>query len=259
MSTDPYQQIVRYYDAENATKDDDLPMYIDLMDNHGERILVAGCGTGRVAIPLAHNGAKIVGVDVSDAMLDRARARTTSSPPREGTAEWVTADVRTLDLGQQFDIVMFPYNGLMHLTTLEDQIAVVERLGAHVAPDGVLVLDLHNPIDLFMYEDSNAVTLERTFTDHDTGHTVMQQSLLDIDRGEQLMHVTWLYDRLDETGRVTRSVVPMTFRIALPAEVTLLLRLAGFNDVTMYGDYDFEPFYEDSLRMVVVAKRESGE
>lgn len=57
-----------------------------LTDTGGTRVLDAGCGTGRVAVELAHRGFDVVGVDADADMLSTARAKAPS-------LRWVEADL----------------------------------------------------------------------------------------------------------------------------------------------------------------------
>lgn len=94
-------------------------------------VLDAGCGTGRVAVELARRGFDVVGVDVDGSMLDQARAKDPAVP-------WVEADLATLDLGRPFDLVVSAGNVMIFLEP-GTEAAVVARLAAHLAPDGLLV------------------------------------------------------------------------------------------------------------------------
>ena len=66
-----YATIARYYDAENTDKNDDVPLYLELAEEHGGPIMDIGCGTGRVMIPLARAGHEVHGIDNEPAMLVR--------------------------------------------------------------------------------------------------------------------------------------------------------------------------------------------
>src|SRR4051812_24413288 len=66
-------------------------------------VLDAGCGTGRVAIELHHRGIDVVGVDLDDDLLSRARAKAPE-------LTWVHADLGELDLGRTFDVVVMAGN-----------------------------------------------------------------------------------------------------------------------------------------------------
>lgn len=110
-------------------------------DMHGEAtfvrayepktVLDAGCGTGRVAIELAEHGIVVVGADVNASMLATARRRGPG-------VDWVEADLRRLDLGRVFDVVVMAGNVPL-FTPPGTQAELVAAVAGHVAPDGVLV------------------------------------------------------------------------------------------------------------------------
>src|SRR5690606_39707903 len=73
-----YDTIARFYDAENATYDDDVSLYEALLDDLGrESALVVGCGTGRVLLALARLGCRVTGIDLSAPMLARVEQHLT--------------------------------------------------------------------------------------------------------------------------------------------------------------------------------------
>jgi len=252
---DPYAALARYYDSENADRTDDIAFFIDLTEQYGYPALVIGCGTGRIAFPLAAGGAPVTGIDLSRSMLDIAQARAARQGIDEARMDWHAADVRNFSLPARYRLAVFPYNGFMHMLTQSDQLAGLARIAAHLEPGGALALDLDNPVTLFRYEDSNSISFERTFIDQHTGHSVMQQSLVSLDRAAQLMHITWIYDRISDSGQVLRDVIPMDVRMTFAPEMVLLLHRSGFEDISIYGDYDFSPYEEDSPHMLVVATR----
>ncbi len=97
----------------------------------GSRVLDAGCGAGRVAIELSRRGHSCVGVDVDDSMLAVARRQSSE-------VDWVAADLASLELSEQFDLVVAAGN-VVPLLASGTEAATVRRLAAHLAPHGVLV------------------------------------------------------------------------------------------------------------------------
>lgn len=97
----------------------------------GSRVLDAGCGAGRVAIELSRRGHSCVGVDVDDSMLAVARRQNSE-------VDWVAADLASLELSEQFDLVVAAGN-VVPLLASGTEAATVRRLAAHLAPHGVLV------------------------------------------------------------------------------------------------------------------------
>ncbi|MDX1995359.1 MAG: class I SAM-dependent methyltransferase [bacterium] len=249
-----YAAIARYYDAENTDKNDDIPFYLSLAEEYGGPIMDIGCGTGRVMIPLAAEGYEVHGIDNEEAMLEIAEARRDADSRLHEKMTFYHGDVLTFPLDRQFRLMLVPYNGLMHFHDQETQLALLRRLRGWTMDDGLLVLDLPNAGEIFASQDSEAVTLERTFLERESGHMVMQQSVSYLDRVEQLMRITWIYDEITSDGTVKRTFAPLVMYYYFFSELKLLLSAAGFEVEEVYGDIDFGPFEDGCPRIVVIAR-----
>ncbi len=252
---DPYTDLARYYDAENADLVEDLPAYATLVERFGGPVLDLGCGTGRVTFYLAQHKTYVVGVDISQDMITRARERATRQKFPAGRVNWLRANVTELSLNMDFGLAIFAYHGFMHLLEPDQQIAALERIGAHLKPGGGVAIDLPNPIEIFRASDVAALVLERTFHDPQSGQTVMQQSLASVDRATQILELIWVYDRIGDNGLVHRDIIPLKLRYTTAQEIKLLLRCAGLQLEGLYGNYDFEPYREDSPHLFVIATK----
>jgi SAM-dependent methyltransferase len=110
-------------------------------DPHGEATFVAslgpasvfdaGCGTGRVAIELDHRGVDVVGVDLDPGFIDRARVKAPS-------IDWRHADLATVELGREFDVVVAAGNVMIFLSPGTEG-AVLANFARHLAPGGRVV------------------------------------------------------------------------------------------------------------------------
>jgi SAM-dependent methyltransferase len=249
-----YATIARYYDAEHHDKEEDLPLYDDLVGDYGDPILIIGSGTGRIALHLAGQGYTVHGVETEPNMLERAQAKLDATPNLRERVTFHAGDALKIALDAAFRTVIIPYNTLMHFHEQAEQLALLRRIRGWLSPGGVLLIDLPNAGDAFASLDTDAVTLERTFLDAETGHLVMQHSVSRLDRAEQLMYVTWIYDEVTEDGTVRRTVAPVTNRYFFFPEMRLLLSQTGFEDVLVYGDVDYAPYEDGSPRMIVLAK-----
>ncbi len=217
-------------------------------------VLDIGCGTGRVALALGTAGYRVIGLDNSEAMLARARDRLARRPDLAGRVKLLDADVTELQIDARFGLAIWAYNGFMHLTEPARQRAALRRIAAHLLPGARLIIDLPNPSGPYAAEHNGAVTLERTFTNPDTGATVLQQASTLLDRAHQLLSVTWLYDEVSADGQVRRTIVPLTLRYTFPAEMALLLESAGLRLSALYGTYTRDPFDDTSERLLVLAE-----
>lgn len=83
-----------------------------------------------IAAELIRRGFRVTGVDVAPVLLASARAALLQ-------AEWIEADMRTLDLGRRFDAVL-AWHSFFHLDE-EDQRTTLPRLAAHLAPGAPLM------------------------------------------------------------------------------------------------------------------------
>ncbi len=250
-----YHTIAHYYDAENKGKDDDTALYLELAEQEGaQRIMDIGCGTGRVMVPLADKGYTVHGIDSESAMLEIAERYRAQSPARQHNMVLHLGDVRNYTLDEKFDLMLIPYNGLMHFHTQEEQIGVLKRVRAWTADDGLMVLDLPNAGEVFATPETSALTFERTFLEPDSGHLVMQMSYSYLDRTSQTFRVTWIYDEVTADGTVKRTSAPLVLHYYFYPEVKLLLERSGFEVEAVYGDTEYNPFEDGCERMIVFAR-----
>ncbi len=249
-----YATIARYYDAENTDKTDDLVMYSELAEEYGGPILDIGCGTGRVLFHLTQEGYTVHGIESEFAMLERAKIKLDMFPQSRDKLMLFHGDVLTYEFSERYKLVLLSYNSLMHFHTLDEQVKLLKRLRDLLEDDGLLVIDLPNAGEVFATQDTNGLSLERTFIDPDSGHMVMQQAVSVLDRAQQLIEVTWVYDEINEDGLVQRTVAPVIFRHFFLAEITLLLQQTGFVMDAVYGDADLMPFENGCERMIVFAQ-----
>ena len=249
-----YGATARFYDAENSGKRDDINMYLELAQQHGGPILEIGCGTGRVMISLAKQGYKIHGIDNAKAMLDLAEHYRKESSDLTQNTILHHGDVLTYELDMTFPMVIVPYNTLMHFHQQETQLALLKRLRGWTTDTGLLVLDLPNAGEIFATQETDSVMFERTFLEPQTGHLVMQQSVSQLDRVTQLLHITWIYDEITGDGTVKRTIAPHVLYYYFFSELKLLLQRAGFNVEAVYGDPGYGPYEDGCERMIVLAR-----
>jgi ubiquinone/menaquinone biosynthesis C-methylase UbiE len=258
LSAKFYDTIARFYDAENADMTDDLALYSELAAETGGPVLDVGCGTGRVMLHLAQEGVPTVGVDFSEAMLERGRRKLAVMPDLRSLVTFVKGDVLNADLPGDFKLIIVPYNGFMHFNTQAQQLAALRRFHRLLTEDGLLILDMPNAGEAFGTQDDGGIVLERMFTEPESGHLVMQQSVSSLNRLAQQLNVTWIYDEIGGDGAVMRTLAPLVLRYVFLGEMDLLLAATGFRRVEVYGDYFREPMDEGSPRMIVLAEKTTG-
>lgn len=245
-----------FYDADYRHYDDDLQMIVDLAHTAGERALELGCGTGRALLPLAAVGHLVTGVDSSAALLDIAeqkarRARLSSH------VHLVHDDLRTFQLEQQdFDLAYCVSNTLMHLTTQDDQLAVLGNAYRHLRSDGLLLVDLFSPDIAHLIQVTGLQELADQWEDEKTGAQVLKWSVRRVDVAHQLQETLFIYETIFPNGQVEKRAIPFTLRFLWPSEAQLLLQMAGFAVEACYGDFDGNPYDDSSDRLIFLARKQ---
>ena len=116
---DTYEAGAKYYDDDYGMKEAlaDRDFYVELARERGGPVLELGCGTGRIALPIARSGIDITAVDVSAAMLQVLQNKLSDeSDSVRQRVKAVTGDMRRLHLEQQFSLVTIPFRP-MQLTS----------------------------------------------------------------------------------------------------------------------------------------------
>ncbi|MDQ3368988.1 MAG: class I SAM-dependent methyltransferase [Myxococcota bacterium] len=216
-----------HYDACHASRHDDLLFWIQ-MASSAKSVLELGCGTGRIAIPLAVKGSQVTGIDTSESMLAQARRNARGAGV---DLEWVHGDMRTFELGRDdFDLVVLAFNGLNALLTLEDALACLRCARRHLAPTGRLVLDTFLPSP----ERLTAEDLEIDYTLPDDAKITIK-ARRSYDPAAQLRSLDLVIASSDGSPPATDR---QDVHVYYPSELSLLVHAADFDVVAMYGGYD---------------------
>ena len=247
--------IAQYYDLIFGGYDEDLPMWQKLAEEAGGPLLEIGCGTGRLLLPLAQTGYTITGLDLSAVALDAARAKIEAAG-LTGQVTLYQADMCQFDLPtKNFALALIPLNTFMHCLTVEDQLASLQAIYRHLRPGGRLVIDLFYPEPGLLAEADGRLYFEDETVDELTGHTIQWYWRHEIDLAQQLRHLIYILDEIDEQGVVRRVQLPFSLRFVYRYEMELLLRARGYTLETIYGSYHLEPFSSNSSKMIVVARK----
>jgi SAM-dependent methyltransferase len=102
----------------------------------GNRVLDIGCGTGKSFVPLVERGYEVTAIDLSPAMVERARELGTD-------AEVLVADVRDLPRLGRFDLATCIDDGLNYLLTDEELGAAFDGVARNLRPGGIFAFDLN--------------------------------------------------------------------------------------------------------------------
>ena len=144
MSVDTMYESSAIYGMLFAGRERDLPFYLALAEEAGPRarILDLGVGAGRVAIPQARAGHRVLGLDDAPAMLHAFSARVAGEARQvRERLRWRLGCVREARLGERFDLVQCPFNGVAHQRSAAELTAFFATCREHLAASGRLAFD----------------------------------------------------------------------------------------------------------------------
>ena len=128
---------VAWHDAECGGYGADLAAWERLAAAQGGPVLDLGAGTGRVALDLAARGHEVVAVDSDPDLVAALAERAEGLTP---AVEAIEADVRDLDLGRRFPLIIAPMQLAHLLGGTEGRCRAWTALARHLGPGGVLAL-----------------------------------------------------------------------------------------------------------------------
>src|SRR6266536_490530 len=170
--------------------------------------LELGIGTGRIALPLAQRGIRVHGIDLSEAMVARLRAK----PGAEQIGVTI-GDFATTTVEGRFSVAYLVFNTIMNLTTQDEQVACFRNVAAHLEPGGCFVIEVLVP-------ELRRLPPGETFQVFDVSPTHLGFDEYDVARQGLVSHHYWIDD-----GKV--EVFSPPFRYVWPSELDLMARLAG--------------------------------
>jgi SAM-dependent methyltransferase len=193
----------------------------------GGPVLELGIGTGRIAVPLSQRGVRVHGIDLSEAMLARLRAKTDDIGVTVG-------DFATTRVDGTFTLVYLVFNTIQNLTTQDAQVACFENAAAHLDPGGYFVIEVGLPdlkgekLRIFDFSDEH-IGLDE--------YDVANQRL-----------VSHHYTKRDGTFEYGSG----PFRYVWPSELDLMARIAGLHPRERWSGWQGEPFTSMSEKLVAV-------
>lgn len=241
---DYYRTLAPYLDRELATRPD-RRFWSDSAQRHrDQRILELGCGTGRVTRHLLPPARRLVAVDVSPAMLARARRRL-------GAVEGlflVRADVRRLPLAGDFQLAVAANGLFSHLLTDRERDRALREIARQLTPGGVFLLD---GLWLSRERREEAATEDgwrRERVVEDEGPALRIRERWRCEPGRSLCRIRYRYR--EEGG--SETVACFTARYWQVEETTARLERAGFRVADQWGGFDRRPWNPDRSRRLIV-------
>jgi SAM-dependent methyltransferase len=207
---------------------EDVPHYVSLAREADGPVVELMVGSGRVAIEVVREtGKPVLGIDSSAAMLEVARERAAGLP-----LELRLGDVRELELEEPAALIYVPFRSLLHLHGWQEKRQVFERVAASLRPGGRFAFNA------FVFSHAIAARLDGTTQNQNgvvhTLHYAPADNRIDIVRDDGATIRLWWATKSEWEG---------------------LLDVAGLEVEALYGGFRREPYTDESLETVWVARK----
>jgi SAM-dependent methyltransferase len=246
--------LARLYDLEYDDWDEDRAFWQSFAARTGGPIVELGCGTARALAPLAQQGHTVVGVDSSQAMLDRAAERFQAYSIPAQQYQFMCVPMESAVVSDQARLVFSALNAFAHLTTPQQQLMALEAAHHMLHPGGLLILDLFNPLTQEYDERDRMVTLRNVLADPQTGAPIQQFEIWEVDRDSQVVQTTYLYDSLQSDATIQRVTTTFPVRYSYRHEIEARLAQANFVLENVFGSYEADLFTGSEEKMIFVAR-----
>ena len=235
LETTPYDAIAPLYDAWIRSVTEDVPFYVEeARRSGGGPIVELGVGTGRIAIPIAVEGIRVIGVDSSPEMLATCHEHAEFA----GVADLLdlrVGDLREPPVAERVSLVICPFRSFLHLQDDRERLRALRSAHNLLELGGRLVFDVFapSPDDI---EETQGRWLEREPGIFERANWDERQRTLELSvrgpTGSASMALAWI----------------------APAEWHALLGRAGFAVEARYGWFDRSP-YDGGEDTVWIASR----
>ena len=222
--------IPEIYDREHPGGPELAPMLRALSELAGDgRALQLRIGTGRVALRLAARGIEVHGIDASEAMVGRLRAK------RGGEAIPVTiGDFSKLGIEGGFRLIYAVFNTFYWLNTQEAQLRCFRRVAERLAAGGAFLIEAFVP-DLARFHRGQGMRVTGIDPEPAAIELIRHDAV-----GQRLYSQKVMFT---EAGL---RFCPARLRYAWPSELDLMARLAGLRLRERWGDWTGGPFTDRS-------------
>lgn len=248
------------YDRAYAHLKDDIPYWQSLAREHtgedGEALELA-CGTLRITLPVAEAGVRVTGIDESRYMLQLARQKLDNAAPEvRERVTLVQGDMRSFDFGRTFNFIYLPFNTFGILTTIDNQLALLETVRKHLAPGSCFAFSVFVP-DPERLSNTNAyrwlLENDNSFPD---GTRVQRDIARSVDIRRQILSITWRNREYKDQVLLDEWITDLQLSFFFPRELEHLLVRAGYEMVHYWGDYNRTDFWSMSApwQQLIVAR-----
>jgi ubiquinone/menaquinone biosynthesis C-methylase UbiE len=232
------------YDELYGKYQDDLLYMMEYATGMEDLIIELACGTGRLTIPMAKNGLNMVGIDLHDGMLSRAKQK---AAHEQLSIIFEQQDCTKLELAYKSPLIFMTGNSFQHFLTNESQDALFHSVKKHLLSNGEFIFDTRNPIlaELAVVEE-----YEERYINIDN-QTVIEKHFEEYNHETQILNCITETIILENEEVIHKAKDSISLRYVFPMELVRLLENHDFELIHLYGSWKKEAYTKDSISMIV--------
>ena len=248
-----WDEYAPFYDWENARTlgRRDVPFWRTVALNAGGTMLELGAGTGRIAVPLARAGVRVVGIDRSEPMPARARQRVTRAKLQR-RVRLVRGDIRFLPFKKPFEMVLAPYGMLQSLLRERDLQATLAAVHGVLKKGGTFGVELVADLPSWQ-EYEKRISLTGWRRRPGGAHVTLTETVRQ-DRKKGLTIFDQQFTERRGRKKVSRTF-SLAFRTLTVPQMVRRLERAGFEITALLGDYRGREWDPRADVWVILARR----
>lgn len=237
--------------VENAESETEKIMNL-IPVQRGVKVLDVGCGYGRHSIQLAKMGYEVVGLDYSLQYIKMAKGQAKENGLHN--VKFLKEDMRNIPFENEFDVAISLFSSFGYFQKDSDHQQVLNKVSKSLKRGGYFLIDLQNTRKwLKKTANGNFVFSKAFVTEADdelpNGTIVHIQNDFDLRKLKNTTHVSWT-----KNGRKNEGY-SYSIQCFLPEGLKKMLESAGLKPISIFGNYDGDPYRPNKKRLIILSRK----
>lgn len=219
---------------------DELDFYLSYAEM-GKKILEPLCGSGRFLVQFLERGFDIIGMDLSEEMLQKLKQKAPN-------ARVMQADIISFTAEEKFDYIFIPSGSISLFTDMKMCRNILRKMKELLAPGGKFVFAVDTVFDK-CNEDRDYKTSVSVKTKE--GFDLLLKGKNHYDEVSQTQFSPSIYELYNGTELLQSESMDFQTHLYRYGEMEELLRECGFKNITVYSNYQKEPAVNNNCEMFI--------
>ena len=242
--------IYEQYDQLSGRGTQELNFYLNELKDIKGKCLEIGCGTGIKLLQILQNGIDILGFDISKEMLKVLKEKAIQLRILDISKRISKQNMVDFKYSCKFDAIIIPNRSFLHNISQDGQLNTLKNIHNHLTDSGKLILNFFQPKLDVLINNVEQFKHFANLTNPKTNEPITLYFKEKKDILNQIINIEWKFKTPNEEY-LTKMKVKWIYK----SEFELLLKLAGFKTIEVFGDFDKNKVKTDSRELVWIASK----